>query len=181
VGHSGYSDRGCLGNHLCVCSHPEFGGSDCRRLHECKGVWHPCAASVPITLTPSISDSLSGMRTSAYSSTDFDRSQMSITLLGLIQLARGRATTSLTTSVFDGTSTSPSAYALALYSGLWAFDGWDQANYVGGEMSEPEKNIPRVIHSSMITVTVRPLLSPTLKCLDVVCSYCFYLPMSLTS
>jgi len=84
---------------------------------------------------------------------------MSITLLGLIQLTRGRATTSFTTSVFDGTSTSPSAYALALYSGLWAFDGWDQANYVGGEMSEPEKNIPRVIHFSMITVTLLFLLA----------------------
>ncbi|KAI9446335.1 L-methionine transporter [Lactarius indigo] len=85
--------------------------------------------------------------------------QMSITVLGLVQLARGRATTSFTTSVFDGTSTSPSAYALALYSGLWAFDGWDQANYVGGEMSEPEKNIPRVIHFSMITVTLLFLLA----------------------
>ncbi|KAF8478561.1 L-methionine transporter [Russula ochroleuca] len=81
-------------------------------------------------------------------------SLMSITLLGIIQLARGRATTSFTTSVFDGTSTSPSAYALAFYSGLWAFDGWDQANYVGGEVSEPEKNIPRVIHFSMMTVTL---------------------------
>ena len=80
---------------------------------------------------------------------------MSITSLGIIQLARGRATTSFTTSIFEGTSSSPSAYALALYSGLWAFDGWDQANYVGGEVSEPEKNIPRVIHFSMMTVTVR--------------------------
>ncbi|KAH9063314.1 L-methionine transporter [Lactarius vividus] len=86
-------------------------------------------------------------------------SLMSITVLGLVQLARGRATTSLTTSVFDGTSTNPSSYALALYSGLWAFDGWDQANYVGGEMSEPEKNIPRVIHFSMITVTLLFLLA----------------------
>jgi len=86
-------------------------------------------------------------------------SLISITFLGLIQLARGRATTSLTTPVFDGTSTSPSAYALALYSGLWAFDGWDQANYVGGEISEPEKNIPRVIHCSMITVTLLFLLA----------------------
>jgi amino acid transporter len=85
----------------------------------------------------------------------FNPSQMSITLLGLIQLVRGRAATSLTTSLFDGTSTNPSAYALAFYSGLWAFGGWDQANYVGGEMSEPERNIPRVIHLSMITVTVR--------------------------
>ncbi|KAH9001146.1 amino acid permease-domain-containing protein [Lactarius akahatsu] len=85
--------------------------------------------------------------------------RMSITVLGMVQLARGRATTSFTTSVFDGTTTSPSAYALALYSGLWAFDGWDQANYVGGEMSEPEKNIPRVIHFSMMTVTLLFLLA----------------------
>lgn len=116
--------------------------------------------SVPFKLTHSTPDSLSGMHSLAYPSTGFDRSQISITLLGLIQLVRGRATTSFTTSVFEGTSTSPSAYALALYSGLWAFDGWDQANYVGGEMSEPEKNIPRVIHSSMITVTVRTPSKP---------------------
>jgi len=86
-------------------------------------------------------------------------SLVSITVLGLFQLARGRATTSFTTSVFEGTSTSPSSYALALYSGLWAFDGWDQTNYVGGEMSEPEKNIPRVIHLSMVTVTLLFLLA----------------------
>lgn len=80
--------------------------------------------------------------------------QVSITILGLVQLARGRASTSLTEPIFEDTSSSPSAYALALYSGLWAFDGWDQANYVGGEMKSPEKNIPRAIHSSMAIVSV---------------------------
>jgi len=65
----------------------------------------------------------------------------------------------LTDPLFTGSSTSPSAYALALYSGLWAFDGWDQANYVGGEMKHPEKNIPRVIHSSMAIVTTLFLLA----------------------
>ena len=80
-----------------------------------------------------------------------------IAILGIIQLARGKATTSLREPLFDDTSTSPSAYALALYSGLWAVDGWDQANYVGGEMRNPEKNIPRVIHSSMAIVLVRVL------------------------
>jgi len=54
--------------------------------------------------------------------------------------------------LFDDSSKSPSAYSLALYSGLWAFDGWDQANYVGGEMRNPEKNIPRTIHFSMAIV-----------------------------
>lgn len=156
MGHSGYSNRGYLGNHICVCSYPELGGSGCRCLHHCKGVWHLGALAAPITLTRFISDSMPGMRVATYLSTGFDCSQISITVLGLIQLVRGRATTSLTTPVFEGTSTSPSSYALALYSGLWAFDGWDQANYVGGEISKPEKNIPRVIHFSMITVTVRP-------------------------
>ncbi|OBZ75150.1 b(0,+)-type amino acid transporter 1 [Grifola frondosa] len=84
---------------------------------------------------------------------------IAITVLGLIQLARGRASTSLTEPLFENSSTSPSAYALALYSGLWAFDGWDQANYVGGEMKSPEKNIPRAIHSSMIVVTTLFLLA----------------------
>ncbi|THH16345.1 hypothetical protein EW146_g4269 [Bondarzewia mesenterica] len=86
-------------------------------------------------------------------------SLISVTVLGLVQLIRGRATTSLTTNLFEGSSTSPSSYALALYSGLWAFDGWDQANYVGGEIKHPEKNIPRAIHSSMIIVTVLFLLA----------------------
>ncbi|KAI0054111.1 L-methionine transporter [Auriscalpium vulgare] len=85
--------------------------------------------------------------------------QVLITVLGLVQLVRGKASTSLTQNMFEGSTTSPSSYALALYSGLWAFDGWDQANYVGGEMKNPEKNIPRVIHSSMIMVTILFLLA----------------------
>ncbi|EIM90040.1 L-methionine transporter [Stereum hirsutum FP-91666 SS1] len=84
---------------------------------------------------------------------------ISVTVLGLIQLIRGKASTSLTTNMFEGSSTNPSSYALALYSGLWSFDGWDQANYVGGEMKNPEKNIPRTIHSSMLIVTVLFLLA----------------------
>ena len=75
-------------------------------------------------------------------------------MIGIVQLARGKASTSLTESLWSGSSTSPSEYALALYSGLWAFDGWDQANYVGGEMRDATKNIPRAIHSSMGIVTV---------------------------
>lgn len=81
--------------------------------------------------------------------------------MGIVQLARGKASSSLREPLFAGSSTSPSSYSLAFYSGLWAFDGWDQANFVGGEISHPEKNIPRAIHSSMILVTVRtvkPLL-----------------------
>jgi len=77
-----------------------------------------------------------------------------ICILGIIQIARGKASTSLTEPLFAGSSTSPTSYALAFYSGLWAFDGWDQANYVGGEMKNPQKNLPRVIHFSMLLVMI---------------------------
>ena len=76
-------------------------------------------------------------------------------MLGVVQLARGHASSSLREPLWEGSNTSPSSYALAFYSGLWAFDGWDQANYVGGEMRDPDRNIPRAIHSSMAIVIVR--------------------------
>ncbi|EPQ58713.1 hypothetical protein GLOTRDRAFT_57082, partial [Gloeophyllum trabeum ATCC 11539] len=85
-------------------------------------------------------------------------SAMAVTVLGIIQLARGRASSSLREPLFTGSSQSPSSYALALYSGLWAFDGWDQANYVCGEMKNAERNLPRAIHSSMAIVTLLFLL-----------------------
>ena len=77
-----------------------------------------------------------------------------VCILGIIQIARGKASTSFTEPLFEGSSTSPTSYALAFYSGLWAYDGWDQANYVGGEMKNPQKNLPRVIHFSMFLVMV---------------------------
>jgi amino acid transporter len=97
--------------------------------------------------------------------------ELSVAILGIIQLARGRASTSLREPLFSGTTANVSSYALALYSGvftnlilhlrvklsmqgLWAFDGWDQTNYVAGEMKNPAKNIPRVIHISMTVVIV---------------------------
>lgn len=55
-------------------------------------------------------------------------------------------------SLFAGSATWPSAYALALYSGLWAFDGWDQTSYVAGEMNNVKRDLPRVIHCSLTIV-----------------------------
>ncbi|TVY17291.1 Y+L amino acid transporter 2 [Lachnellula arida] len=50
---------------------------------------------------------------------------------------------------FEGTSTSASSWAVALYAGLWAFDGWDNTNYVVGEFRNPTRDLPRVIHTAM--------------------------------
>ncbi|KOS19586.1 Y+L amino acid transporter 2 [Escovopsis weberi] len=50
---------------------------------------------------------------------------------------------------FRGTSYDPSNWAMALYGGLWAFDGWDNTNYVVGEFRNPGRELPRVIHTAM--------------------------------
>lgn len=50
---------------------------------------------------------------------------------------------------FEGTSMNISDWAVALYAGLWAFDGWDNASYVIGEFKNPTRDLPRVIHTAM--------------------------------
>ena len=40
-------------------------------------------------------------------------------------------------------SFSPTMFGLALVSVLWAYDGWTDGTYVGGEMTDPRKNLPR--------------------------------------
>lgn len=46
---------------------------------------------------------------------------------GLVYLGLGRVVSDFS---FDGSSESPTAYALALFSALWTYDGFDQCNYV---------------------------------------------------
>ncbi|WVW82894.1 hypothetical protein I302_104908 [Kwoniella bestiolae CBS 10118] len=74
-------------------------------------------------------------------------------VLGLIALVKNGPGDSLTPSgLFEGTKSDLSSYAIALYSGLWAFDGWDSCCWVTGEMINPSRNLPRAIHSSMSIV-----------------------------
>ncbi|KAK0720004.1 amino acid permease-domain-containing protein [Lasiosphaeris hirsuta] len=60
---------------------------------------------------------------------------------------------------FEGTKLDASAWAVALYAGLWAFDGWDNTNYVVGEFRNPSRDLPRVIHTAMPLVIVSYLLA----------------------
>ncbi|PBP17684.1 putative amino acid transporter protein [Diplocarpon rosae] len=71
---------------------------------------------------------------------------------------------------FDGTSTSASSWAVALYAGLWAFDGWDNTNYVVGEFRNPTRDLPRVIHTAMPLVILSYLLANI--------AYFFVLPLN---
>ncbi|KAI1497560.1 amino acid transporter-like protein [Biscogniauxia marginata] len=60
---------------------------------------------------------------------------------------------------FEGTSTDGSHWAVALYAGLWAYDGWDNTNYVVGEFRNPSRDLPRVIHTAMPLVIISYLLA----------------------
>ena len=76
-------------------------------------------------------------------------------LLGLLHHFLGRrATNPFPDPAIDDAPTAAS-YAQALYAGLWSFDGFNQANYVAGEMRNPTCDIPHAIHSSMALVAVR--------------------------
>ncbi|RCI15926.1 hypothetical protein L249_2033 [Ophiocordyceps polyrhachis-furcata BCC 54312] len=61
---------------------------------------------------------------------------------------------------FAGTSPDLSNWAVALYAGLWAFDGWDnKTNYVVGEFRNPSRDLPRVMHTAMPLVILSYVLA----------------------
>ncbi|KAL9010305.1 MAG: hypothetical protein Q9173_004750, partial [Seirophora scorigena] len=91
---------------------------------------------------------------------------LSIAITGLMVAITNRTLTSYapnqdwkTESWFAGTSRNPSNWAVALYAGLWAFDGWDNTNFVLGEFRNPMQDLPRVIHTAMPLVILSYLLA----------------------
>ena len=104
---------------------------------------------------------------------------LGITITGIVVAATGFTwkgtpnTEWKTTGWFDGTSTDPSRWAVAIYAGLWAFDGWDNTNYVVGEFLNPARDLPWVIHTAMPLVIVSYLLASV--------AYIFVLPASVIS
>ncbi|EFW22588.1 hypothetical protein D8B26_000757 [Coccidioides posadasii str. Silveira] len=75
-----------------------------------------------------------------------------------------------TTGWFEGTNKDISSWAVALYAGLWAFDGWDNTNYVTGEFKHANRDLPRVIHTAMPLVILCYILANV--------AYFFVLPSS---
>lgn len=70
---------------------------------------------------------------------------------------------------FSGTKTDVSDWAVALYAGLWAFEGWDNASYVVGEFKNVTRDLPRAIHTAMPLVIVSYLFANV--------AYFFVLPL----
>lgn len=68
-------------------------------------------------------------------------SAMAIIIVGgIVMLAQGM-TENISTG-FDGTLNNPSKIALSFYSGLFAYDGWNNLNYMVEEVKDPKKNLP---------------------------------------
>lgn len=57
-------------------------------------------------------------------------------------------------SPFKGTNTNIGEIAHAFFSGLWAYDGWNQLNYVTEELQNPHKNLPRAVMIALPLVTI---------------------------
>ncbi|XP_029354634.1 b(0,+)-type amino acid transporter 1 [Echeneis naucrates] len=66
-----------------------------------------------------------------------------IVAAGIVLLAQGKTETF--SNAFEGASSSAGSIGLAFYNGLWAYDGWNQLNFITEELRDPHRNLPLAI------------------------------------
>ncbi|XP_053522729.1 large neutral amino acids transporter small subunit 1 isoform X2 [Artibeus jamaicensis] len=77
-----------------------------------------------------------------------------IILLGFIQIGKGSVSNLDPKFSFEGTKLDVGNIVLALYSGLFAYGGWNYLNFVTEEMINPYRNLPLAIIISLPIVTL---------------------------
>lgn len=75
-----------------------------------------------------------------------------IAVAGMVLLAQGR--TDNFSNAFETSSVSFGSIGLAFYNGLWAYDGWNQLNFITEELKNPFRNLPLAIIIGIPLVTV---------------------------
>ncbi|XP_062032127.1 B(0,+)-type amino acid transporter 1 isoform X1 [Lepus europaeus] len=113
-----------------------------------------CLAAAAIMLITTV-NSLS-VRLGSYVQNFFTAAKLVIVAIiiisGLVLLAQGN--TKNFERSFEGAEVSVGAISLALYNGLWAYDGWNQLNYITEELRNPFRNLPLAIIIGIPLVTV---------------------------
>ncbi|KAM4592973.1 b(0,+)-type amino acid transporter 1 [Odontesthes bonariensis] len=71
---------------------------------------------------------------------------------GIVLLAQGKNENF--SNAFEGVPPSFGAIGLAFYNGLWAYDGWNQLNFITEELKDPYRNLPLAIIIGIPLVTV---------------------------
>ncbi|KAM4017173.1 B(0,+)-type amino acid transporter 1 [Anomaloglossus baeobatrachus] len=66
-----------------------------------------------------------------------------IIVSGIVLLIQGN--TQNFQNSFEGSQITVGGIGLALYNGLWAYDGWNQLNYITEELKNPYRNLPLAI------------------------------------
>ncbi|KAG2182839.1 hypothetical protein INT44_005820 [Umbelopsis vinacea] len=84
-----------------------------------------------------------------------------ISITGIIAAAGGTHAppTHAFTNAFEGTLADGSGYAIALFKAFFAFDGWNNANYVIGELRNPVRTLKVAALSAISLVSVLYVLA----------------------
>ncbi|XP_008309252.1 large neutral amino acids transporter small subunit 1 [Cynoglossus semilaevis] len=77
-----------------------------------------------------------------------------IIIIGFVKIGQGETDGLLPENSFKGSNYNFGNLGLALYSGLFAYGGWNYLNFVTEEMINPFRNLPRAIIISLPIVTV---------------------------
>jgi len=81
-----------------------------------------------------------------------------VIIVGLVAFGQGKGFENFE-NAFDNSETEPGRIALAFYSGIYSYAGWNYLNFMTEELKDPYRNLPRAIYISLPIVTILYVLA----------------------